>query len=78
MITITLDVDEITDVAYQNLSQENKTRLNEDICAVVRNTINNVRAARLKKLLDEIQKDGIAGGADLSAEILSELLRHED
>ncbi len=78
MITISLDVDEITDVAYQNLSPENKLRLNEDICAMVKNTINTVRATRLKKLFDEIQRDGMAGGADLSAELLSELLRHED
>jgi len=77
MITITLEVDEITDVAYQNLSLENKQRLNDDICMMVRNTINHVRSARLKKLRDELLRDGFAG-KELNAEMLSELLRDED
>ena len=77
MITISLDVDEITDVAYQNLSADHKQQLNEDICNVIRNTISTVRSARLKKLRDEIAKD-IAFGKELNAEILSELLRDED
>jgi len=76
MITITLEVDEITDIAYQNLSPENKQRLNEDIALMVRQTINNVRSVRLKKILDEITKD--ASCKELNAEILSELLRDED
>ena len=76
MITITLDVDEITDIAYQNLSVENRQRLNNDICSLLKNTIANVRALRLKKLLDEIAKE--SGGKELNAEILSELLRDED
>ena len=76
MITITLEVDEVTDVAYQNLSSENKQRLNSDICTMLRNTITNVRALRLKKILEEIAKE--SGGKELNAEVLSELLRDED
>ena len=76
MITITLEVDEITDIAYHNLSSESKQRLNGDICALLQKTITNVRAVRLKMLLDEIAKE--AGGKELNAEILSELLRDED
>lgn len=76
MITITLQVDEITDIAYQNLSDENKQHLNNDICTLLKNTITNVRMYRVKKLLDEIGK--VSGSKDLNAEILSELLRDED
>ncbi len=50
MITITLEVDQITDVAYQNLSVEHKQRLNSDIYALLLKThIANVRCAQIEK-----------------------------
>lgn len=76
MITITLEVDEITNLVYQNLSAADKEQINEDIKEVLKKNIANARAGRLKKVLDEITKD--PHGHGLNEEILSHLLREED
>lgn len=76
MITITLEVDEVTDVAYQNLSEDHKKQLNEDIYMAIRQAIYKVRSQRIRKICEELAKDESC--KDLSAEVLSELLRDED
>jgi len=76
MITITLDVGEVIDIAYRNLSTENKQQINDAMCVMLRQTINNLRSARIKKMIDEISNDSTSD--KLNPEILSELLRDDD
>ena len=76
MITITIETDEITDAAYNNLSTENKERINDDVQFVVKEAIYSVRMQKLKKLRADIAKD--ASCKDLNPEILTELLREDD
>jgi hypothetical protein len=76
MITITLEVDEITNLVYQNLTTADKEKINEDIREVLKKNIASARAGRLKKVLDEIARD--PQGHGLNEEILSHLLREED
>ena len=76
IITIELEIDDFTGKNYKDLSPECKQSLIDDVRMMLKNTVNNERKAKLKKILGELQNE--SGGSDLDPEILYALLRGED